>query len=61
MNDGVITLLLLSTEDTDYNFLKIGSLGPEIDTVSNAHTHGVVLLSHLSNVHWSPYLHRFPI
>lgn len=38
MNDGVITLLLLSTEDTDYNFLKIGSLGPEIDTVSNAHT-----------------------
>ena len=39
MNTRMITSLVLSTKDTDYNFLKIRFWGPEINTVSDRETH----------------------
>lgn len=52
MNKRMITPLVLSTKDTDYNFLKIRFLAPEINMVSDrqteTHTHTYTKRTRLS-------------
>lgn len=51
MNKRMITPLVLSTKDTDYNFLKISFLGSEINMVSDrqTHTHNTPTFTELTN------------
>lgn len=60
--------LVLSTKDTDYNFLKtvgLKSTWSQTDRQKHTHTHiqthQVVILNHHYNAHWSPHPHLFPI
>ena len=56
MNKRMITPLVLSTKDTDYNFLKIRFLGPEINMISYRHTH-THIHTHTHTQHNTPGCH----